>query len=106
MKALMDYQVLAYYLIGKIEDPLAEVARHKEFFQNRDFKGRIYISEQGINGQASGLSAHADEYIAWMEGRFQKIPFKIHPAKEHAFAKMTVKYRKQLVAIDCDVDFS
>lgn len=102
----MEYKVLAYYFIGKIDDPHAEVARHKEFFNSRDFKGRIYISEQGINGQASGLSAHADEYMAWMEPRFKNMPFKIHGAKEHAFPKMTVKYRRQLVAVDCEVDFS
>ena len=105
---LMDYQVLAYYCIVAIEDPQGEVARHKEFFSTRDFKGRIYISEQGINGQASGSKEAAEEYIAWMQSdpRFQKMPFKIHAAPEHAFPKMTVKYRKQLVAIDCDVDFS
>ena len=49
----MDYSVLAYYILTEIEDPLAEVARHKEFFANRDFRGRIYISEQGMNGQSS-----------------------------------------------------
>jgi len=101
----MNYSILAYYYIGKIEDPQAEVARHKEFFETRDFKGRIYISEQGINGQASGRADHAEEYMAWM-GRFGKIDFKIHPDIEHAFPKMTVKYRRQLVAIDCEVDFS
>lgn len=104
----MEYKVLAYYSIGKIDDPVAEVARHKEFFNTRDFKGRIYISEQGINGQASGRADHADEYMAWMgsDPRFQKMPFKVHFSKEHPFPKMTVKYRRQLVAIDCEVDFS
>ncbi len=102
----MEYKVLAYYYIGQIEDPHAEVLRHKEFFSTRDFKGRIYISEQGINGQSSGWGAHADEYMAWMSSRFSNIPFKIHGSAEHAFPKMTVKYRKQLVAVDCEVDFS
>lgn len=104
----MDYQVLAYYIIAPIEDPLAEVARHKKFFETRDFKGRIYISEQGINGQASGFGPDAEAYRAWMKAdpRFQEISFKIDLATEHAFPKMTVKYRKQLVAIDCEVDFS
>jgi UPF0176 protein len=104
----MKYQVLAYYAIVPIDDPHQEVARHKEFFANRDFTGRIYISRQGINGQACGLAADADAYMAWMgaDPRFQKMPFKVHGAEEHAFPKMTVKHRKQLVAIDCDVDFA
>ena len=102
----MDYQVLAYYSLERIEDPAGEVARHKEFLSQRDFKGRIYLSEQGINGQASGQIGDAAEYRAWMEARFQKISFKIHPASEHAYEKMIVKERKQLVALDCEVDFS
>jgi UPF0176 protein len=104
--AVMEYKVLAYYHIGQIEDPHAEVLRHKEFFSTRDFKGRIYISEQGINGQSSGWGPHADEYMAWMGSRFPEMPFKAHPSHEHAYPKMTVKYRKQLVAVDCEVDFS
>lgn len=100
--------VLAYYYIGHIENPLLEVERHKEFFKTRDFKGRIYISEQGINGQSSGREDHAEEYIAWMRSdpRFKDIDFKIHKIDKHAFPKMTVKLRRQLVAIDCEVDFS
>lgn len=102
----MEYKVLAYYSVEPLNDPMREIALHKEFFESRDFRGRIYISEQGINGQSSGRADHADEYMAWMKERFQKMPFKVHAANEHAFPKMTVKYRKQLVAVDCPVDFS
>lgn len=102
------YYVLAYYYIGHIENPQAEMERHKEFFKTRDFKGRIYISSQGINGQSSGSKEHAEEYMEWMrlDSRFKDIDFKIHTLETHAFPKMTVKVRDQLVAIDCEVDFS
>jgi len=102
------YFVLAYYYIGSIENPEEELRRHKDFFETRDFKGRIYISKEGINGQASGSAEHAEEYMLWMrsDSRFKEIDFKIHLAEKHAFPKMTVKVRKQLVAIDCDVDLS
>lgn len=102
------YSILAYYYIGPIENPALEVERHKEFFKSRDFTGRIYISEEGINGQSSGLEAHAQEYMEWLRSdpRFERVDFKIHRASQHAFPKMTVKVRKQLVAIDCEVDFS
>ena len=104
----MDYWVLAYYYIGHIEDPQLEVARHQEFFKDRDVKCRIYISHEGINGQTSASVEAAREYIAWMKAdpRFADMPFKIHEAPEHAFPKTTVKYRKQLVAFDCEVDLS
>ncbi len=102
------YSVLAYYSIGPIENPALEVERHKEFFKTRDFKGRIYIASHGINGQSSGSVEHAEEYMAWMRSdpRFKDIEFKIHPSDKHAFPKMTVKEKRQLVAIDCEVDFS
>ncbi|MDP1608617.1 MAG: rhodanese-related sulfurtransferase [Chlamydiales bacterium] len=104
----MDYQVIAYYYLGGLEDPHREVLRQKEFFAARDIMGRLYLSEQGINAQMSALSPHAEEYIAWMRSdpRFADVQYKIHLASEHAFPKATIKYRKQLVAIDREVDFS
>ncbi|HNA62940.1 MAG TPA: rhodanese domain-containing protein, partial [Rhabdochlamydiaceae bacterium] len=47
----MNYAVLAYYIFTQIEDPALEVLKHKDFFNTRDIKGRIYISQEGINGQ-------------------------------------------------------
>lgn len=104
----MNYQVIAYYCLVPLEDPHAEIARQKEFFQTRDMMGRLYISEQGINAQMSALTSHAEEYIEWMRSdpRFAAIQFKIHSAREHAFPKPTIKYRRQLVAIDCEVDLT
>ena len=104
----MDYFVLAFYSLTSIEDPHLEVVKHKDFLKSRDFRSRIYISEQGINGQASGSLAAAQEYMDWLHAdpRFANVSFKTHQAAEHAFPKMTVKYRRQLVAIDCDVDLS
>lgn len=103
----MDYSILAYYVITPIEDPELEVKRHKEFFESRDFRGRIYISKEGINGQSSGRNDHAQEYMDWLHSdpRFKDVSFKIHYGKEHAFPKMTVKVRRQLVAVDIPVDF-
>lgn len=100
------YQVLAFYIFTPIEDPHAEVQLHKKFFAERDIASRIYISEEGINGQMSGSTNHAKEYIDWMHSResFKGIIFKIHPHTEHVFPRKTVKYRKQLVAIDTTVD--
>ncbi len=102
----MDYFVLAYYALTPLDDPHSDVVRHQDFFRTRDLKGRIYISEQGINGQMSGSAAAAQEYMQWLHSdpRFSNVSFKVHPAKEHAFPKATIKYRRQLVALDCDVE--
>jgi len=104
----MDYQVLAFYCLTKLEDPRLEVAKHQEFFLTRDLKSRIYISEEGINGQMSAHIKHAQEYMDWLRSdpRFATVSFKIHPSSEHAFPKATIKYRKQLVAVDCPVNLA
>lgn len=102
----MNYKVIAFYAFFPVDDPHEEVRRHHEFCSNRDMTGRIYISEEGYNGQLSGAEEDALEYIAWMkkDERFANIDFKLHDYPSNAFAKMTIKYRKQIVALDEPVD--
>jgi len=100
--------VLAYYSFAKIEDPALEVKRHKQFFLDRDIKARIYISQDGINGQMSASVADSLAYQEWMHAdpRFENVEFKIHEHPEHAFPKVIVKVRKQLVALDQSPDLA
>src|SRR3990167_4175015 len=101
-----NYYVLAFYIFTPIEDPHREVSKHQAFFKDREITSRIYISYDGINAQMSALEEHALEYMEWMRSdqRFKDIDFKCHRHYEQAFSKVTVKYRKQLVALDCDAD--
>jgi UPF0176 protein len=103
-----SHWILAYYHFHPISDPQKEVKKHKNFFTDRNVTCRIYISEQGINGQMSATRQDAQAYIEWMHSRpeFQTIKFKVHPYHEQVFPRITVKYRKQLVAIDADVNLS
>lgn len=96
------YYVIAFYHFCPIPDPQAEIAFQRNFFEGRDIASRIYISENGINGQMSASRADTDAYIHWMHSRneFKDVHFKLHPAHEHAFPRRTVKYRRQLVAVD------
>lgn len=102
------YYVLAYYLFAPIENPKREIKEHKRFFEGRDVASRIYISEDGINGQMSAAKEDAIAYMEWMRERspFQKMPFKIHGWHENVFPRVTVKNRNQLVAIDREVDMA
>jgi len=103
-----NYKVLAYYHFAHIENPTEEVEMHKKFLADKDFSSRIYISEEGINGQACGLSEHAEAYMKWMKGRklFSGIKFKLHNHHEHIFPRKDIKFRKQLVAMDTKVDLN
>ncbi|WP_201456502.1 rhodanese-related sulfurtransferase [Chlamydia sp. 17-3921] len=103
-----NYYALAYYCITPVEKPHDEIALHKKFLENKDVSCRIYISEQGINGQFSGYQPDAESYMLWLQERpdFSKVKFKIHNIQDNIFPRITVKYRKELVAVDYDVDFS
>jgi UPF0176 protein len=105
-KKPLSYQILAYYHFTQIHDPYHEVEVHKAFCEKRDIFARVYISEKGINGQMSASHQAAVEYIEWMRSHpsFQGIEFKVEPYHEHVFPKLIIKYRKQLVALDIDVD--
>jgi UPF0176 protein len=102
------YFVLAYYIFTPIEDPQAEVSRHLDFIEKRDITCRVYISEEGINGQMSASAEAAEQYMEWLKSdpRFASVAFKLHPHHEHVFPRPSVKYRKQLVAMDEKIDFS
>ncbi|WP_075883475.1 oxygen-dependent tRNA uridine(34) hydroxylase TrhO [Candidatus Protochlamydia sp. W-9] len=103
-----SFFVLAYYHFTAIADPHQEVKAHKEFFKDRNITSRIYLSEQGINGQMSGKREDAEAYMNWLHANplFETMPFKIHSYHENVFPRQTVKYRKQLVALDEDVDMN
>lgn len=104
----MNYFVLAFYQLAPLEDPKGEVAVQKAFLNGKDARARIYVSEEGINGQMSLAKKDAESYIEWMHSRkeFSTIPFKVQEWPEQAFPKLTIKYRKQLVAFDRKVDLS
>lgn len=100
------YFVLAYYHFTPIPFPQQEVAAHKAFFKDRNLTSRIYISKDGINGQMSGIREDAEAYMNWMHANplFEKMPFKIHTHHENVFPRQTIKMRRQLVALDEEVD--
>lgn len=102
------YFVLAFYTFQKIQDPHQELAIQKEFLKKRDSTCRIYISEEGINGQLCMLREHALQYIDWIHSRpeFKDIDFKVHEWHEQAFPRLILKYRKYLVGRDQDVDLN
>ncbi len=102
------FHILAYYHFTRLEDPHQEVSRHQEFLKDKDVRCRIYISEEGINGQMSASEDASLLYQEWLRSdlRFKDAAFKVHHHTEHVFPRPTIKYRKQLVAIDQQVDMS
>jgi UPF0176 protein len=104
----MDYSILAFYKFVSIEDPDREVKRLKEFFASCDLSCRIYLSHEGINGQMSAKKEDAERYMVWMRSdpRFADMSFKVDPSDHNVFPRVTVKHRRQLVALDHEVDLA
>ena len=102
----MDYRVLLYYKYTTIEDPETFAADHLAFCKAHHLKGRILVSTEGINGTLSGTKEETDQYIEHMHAdeRFKDMVFKIDEADGHAFKKMHVRPRKEIVALDLEED--
>ncbi|GAQ84629.1 hypothetical protein KFL_001980110 [Klebsormidium nitens] len=96
-----EYVVVNFYHLTNIADPLGEVDRQAAFMKERDFRGRIYISHQGINAQFSSLEGEAHEYRQWLQAdpRFQDVPIQMARAPAHAFPRLKLRYKPDLVMV-------
>jgi UPF0176 protein len=96
-----EYRVLLYYKYVTIEDPEEFAKQHLQFCKELGLKGRILVAKEGINGTVSGTVAQTDTYMETMkqDPRFADIVFKIDEADGHAFKKMHVRPRKELVTL-------
>lgn len=102
----MNYQVLLYYKYTTIDDPEQFAQDHLAFCKAHHLKGRILVSTEGINGTLSGTKEETEQYMAHMHAdeRFKDMVFKIDETEGHAFKKMHVRPRKEIVALDLEDD--
>lgn len=98
------YRILLYYKFVPIEDPDQFAAEHLEFCKELGVKGRILVAEEGLNGTISGTVEQTDEYIRTLHAdpRFADMPFKVDAADEHAFKKIFVRRREEIVTLKVD----
>src|SRR5699024_11634779 len=75
------------------------ISEHLEACNNLGLKGRILVSKDGINGTVSGPVSQTDAYIEMMrkDKRFRDMVFKTDEHDGHAFKKMHVRPRQELV---------
>ncbi|MFQ3800947.1 rhodanese-related sulfurtransferase [Staphylococcus equorum] len=102
----MDYRVLLYYKYTTLDDPETFATEHLDFCKNLELKGRILVSTEGINGTVSGTVEATDKYMEQLKSdeRFKGITFKVDEAEGHAFKKMHVRPREEIVALDLEDD--
>ncbi|WP_433946880.1 rhodanese-related sulfurtransferase [Paenibacillus sp. SN-8-1] len=98
------YQILLFYKFVNIEDPEAFTAEHLQYCKELGIKGRILIAKEGINGTLSGTVEQTEKYMADLRANplFEDIVFKIDESEGHAFKKLFVRLRPELVTFRVD----
>ena len=102
-------QILLYYQYVPLEDPDQYAAEQRELCEKLNLKGRILIAKEGINGTVSGTQAACEIYQAAMtaDPRTASMHWKVDEASEHAFPKLSIKVREEVVALGLgEEDFS
>jgi UPF0176 protein len=96
-----QFKILLYYKYVPVADPQALRIEQKALCQSLNLKGRILISDEGINGTVAGVEADIDRYIAQTQERseFSDMEWKISWADEQVFPKLRVVVRDEIVTL-------
>ncbi len=98
-RRMKPYLVLAYYHYTRIDQPEIFTADHLAYCKKLGVRGRIYIAPEGINGTLSGSREQCEEYMAHLraDSRFEGISFKIDEHDDHAFNRIHVRTKTEIV---------
>ncbi|BFH68549.1 UPF0176 protein YbfQ [Paenibacillus dendritiformis] len=101
---MKDYRVLLFYKYVAIPDAEAFAAEHLHYCKDLGVKGRILIASEGINGTLSGTVEQTERYMADMHRHplFEDLVFKVDESGGHAFKKLFVRHKKELVTLRYD----
>jgi predicted sulfurtransferase len=101
----VEFCVMNFYHLVDVASEEIELAAHKVYLEGKDIKGRIFISNQGINAQLSGPKAVTTKYAEWIKTRpnFGDLYYSTYASPGHAFPKLTVR-SKALVSLLREMD--
>ncbi len=96
------YSILLYYCYTPIEDPEQFRYQHHLLCLGLDLRGRIIVAPEGLNGTVSGLRENCEKYMQALKAdpRFAAIDFKVEPYDTHAFQKLHVRVKPEIVHSD------
>lgn len=106
MQNTLDYRVLLYYKYIEINNPDEFAKEHLDYCKDLGVLGRILVSSEGINGTLSGTVEQTNKYMEDLkkDPRFSDLIFKIDEAEKHAFSKMHVRSRNEIVNFSLEDD--
>jgi UPF0176 protein len=96
---MKNYRVLLFYKYVDLENPENIVDEHLGWCIANEIKGRVFFASEGVNGTVSGTKENIEKYKNHLTSyiEFKDIWFKQDEADEHAFKKMHVKLKNEIV---------
>lgn len=98
----MMQKVILYYKFVPVKDPEMTMRWQRELCTRLNLKGRVLISEHGINGTLGGDIENLRQYKREMNKSvvFKGIMYKWSDGTGHDFPKLRVKVKSELVALN------
>ncbi|MFA7380188.1 MAG: rhodanese-related sulfurtransferase [Bacteroidia bacterium] len=99
MSTERTHYILLYYCYSPIENGEEFAQAHYDFCKRLKIRGRIIVADEGLNGTLSGTIASCKEYMDTLKAdpRFAAIDFKVDESDGHAFQKLHVRYKPEIV---------
>ncbi|MEM1137151.1 MAG: rhodanese-related sulfurtransferase [Bacteroidota bacterium] len=96
------YSILLYYCYTTIKNPELFRETHHQLCLDLNLRGRIIVAKEGLNGTVSGLQTDCNAYMEKLKSnkRFSNIEFKVEAHHKHAFNKLNVRYKEEIVHSD------
>ena len=97
---LTETRILLYYCFTPINDPTAVMLWQRALCEQLELKGRILISEHGINGTVGGSLASCKQYVRRTREfpGFKNMEFKWSQGGADDFPRLSVKVREEIVS--------
>lgn len=96
-----DYTILLYYKYAHVANPQQLRKAQFKLCKKLEIRGRILISDQGLNGTISGSDAAIKKYMAETTKYpgFEDIEWKISKGPKDAFPRLRVVVRDEIVTL-------
>ena len=101
---MKEYRTLLFYKYVQIDGAEQFAADHLAFCKSVGVKGRVLVADEGINGTVSGTVEQTQSYMNHLHSdpRFADMVFKVDEEEKNSFAKMHVRYKKEIVRFAVD----
>ena len=105
---IQEIHILLFYKYVDVDPKKSErlIREHLKFCKELGIFGKVFISEEGINGSVSGSEEQVEKYKEFVHSHkeFDDVIFKEDIGKEHPFTKMFVRKKDEVVSLKVSVD--